>query len=39
MSVDRTRRLLAGWLGLAVGSLVVAGLFAAVAAFARTPVV
>jgi hypothetical protein len=34
-----TRRLLAGWLGLAVGSLVVAGLFAAVAAFARTPVV
>jgi cytochrome c oxidase subunit I len=33
------RRLLAGWLGLAVGSLVVAGLFAAVAAFARTPVV
>ena len=34
-----TRRLLAGWLGLAVGSLVVAGLFAAVAAFARTPMV
>ncbi|HSE96132.1 MAG TPA: hypothetical protein VLD61_09575, partial [Methylomirabilota bacterium] len=34
-----TRRLLAGWLGLAVGSLIVAGLFAAVAAFARTPVV
>jgi heme/copper-type cytochrome/quinol oxidase subunit 1 len=34
-----TRRLLAGWLALAVGSLVVAGLFAAVAAFARTPVV
>jgi hypothetical protein len=28
-----------GWLGLAVGALVVAGLFAAVAAFARTPVV
>lgn len=34
-----TRRLLAGWLGLAVGSLVLAGLFAAVAAFARTPAV
>lgn len=34
-----TRQLLAAWLGLAVGSLVVAGLFAAVAAFARTPVV
>jgi hypothetical protein len=34
-----TRRLLAGWRGLAVGALVVAGLFAAVAAFARTPVV
>jgi hypothetical protein len=34
-----TRRLLAGWLALAVGSLVLAGLFAAVAAFARTPVV
>jgi cytochrome c oxidase subunit I len=34
-----TRRLLAGWLGLAVGSLVVAGLFAALAAFARTPAV
>jgi hypothetical protein len=33
-----TRRLLAGWLALAVGSLVLAGLFAAVAAFARTPV-
>ncbi len=34
-----TRRLLVGWLGLAVGSLVVAGLFAALAAFARTPAV
>jgi hypothetical protein len=34
-----TRRLLLGWLGLAVGSLVVAGLFAALAAFARTPLV
>jgi hypothetical protein len=34
-----TRRLLAGWLALAVGSLVLAGLFAAVAAFARTPLV
>lgn len=34
-----TRRLLVAWLGLAVGSLVVAGLFAAVAAFARTPAV
>jgi hypothetical protein len=31
------RRLLLAWLGLAVGSLVVAGLFAAVGAFARTP--
>jgi hypothetical protein len=34
-----TRRLLAGWLGLAIGSLVVAGVFAALAAFARTPAV
>jgi cytochrome c oxidase subunit 1 len=34
-----TRRLLLGWLGLAVGSLVVAGVFAALAAFARTPAV
>jgi hypothetical protein len=33
------RRLLAAWLALAVGSLVLAGLFAAVAAFARTPLV
>jgi hypothetical protein len=33
-----TRRLLTAWLALAVGSLVLAGLFAAVAAFARTPV-
>src|SRR5262245_35004457 len=34
-----TRRLLVGWLGLALGSLVVAGFFAMLAAFARTPVV
>ncbi len=34
-----TRRLLVGWLGLALASLVVAGVFAALAAFARTPVV
>jgi hypothetical protein len=34
-----TRRLLRGWLGLALGSLVVAGFFAMLAAFARTPVV
>jgi hypothetical protein len=34
-----TRRLLVGWLALAVGALVVAGLFAALAAFARTPAV
>jgi hypothetical protein len=33
------RRLVAGWLGLALGSLVVAGFFAMLAAFARTPVV
>jgi cytochrome c oxidase subunit I len=33
-----TRRLLMAWLALAVGSLVLSGLFAAVAAFARTPV-
>jgi hypothetical protein len=36
---EGTRRLLVGWLGLAVGSLVVAGLFAGLAAFARTPAV
>jgi hypothetical protein len=35
----RTRRLLAAWLALAIGSLVLAGVFAAVAAFARTPLV
>jgi hypothetical protein len=34
-----TRRLLVGWLGLALGSLVVAGFFAMLAAFARTPLV
>jgi hypothetical protein len=34
-----TRRLLVGWLGLAMASLVVAGLFAALAAFTRTPAV
>ena len=34
-----TRRLLIGWLSLALASLVVAGIFAAIAAFARTPVV
>jgi hypothetical protein len=34
-----TRRLLLGWFGLAIGSLVVAGIFAALAAFARTPAV
>ncbi len=34
-----TRRLLTGWLAVAVGSLVVAGLFAALAAFTRTPAV
>jgi hypothetical protein len=33
------RRLVIGWLGLALGSLVVAGFFAMLAAFARTPVV
>ena len=33
------RRLIVGWLGLALGSLVVAGFFAMLAAFARTPVV
>jgi cytochrome c oxidase subunit 1 len=47
-SVDRTalgvvpavtRRLLIGWLGLALTSLVVAGFFAMLAAFARTPLV
>jgi hypothetical protein len=35
----RTRALIVGWLGLALGSLVVAGFFAMLAAFARTPVV
>jgi len=35
----RVRRLVVGWLGLALGSLVVAGFFAMLAAFARTPVV
>jgi cytochrome c oxidase subunit 1 len=34
-----TRRLLIGWLGLALASLVVAGFFAMLAAFARTPAV
>jgi cytochrome c oxidase subunit 1 len=34
-----TRRLLAGWLALAVGSLVVAGIFAILVAFTRTPAV
>jgi hypothetical protein len=34
-----TRRLLVGWLGLALASLVVAGFFAMLAAFARTPAV
>ncbi len=34
-----TRRLLAAWLALALGSLVVAGLFAFLVAFARTPAV
>jgi hypothetical protein len=34
-----SRRLLVGWLGLALASLVVAGFFAMLAAFARTPVV
>ena len=34
-----TRRLIVGWLALALGSLVVAGFFAMLAAFARTPVV
>lgn len=33
------QRLLTAWLGLATGSLVVAGLFAALVAFARTPAV
>ena len=32
-----TRRLLVGWLGLALASLIVAGFFAMLAAFARTP--
>jgi len=36
---DGTRRLLVGWLGLALASLVVAGFFAMLAAFARTPAV
>jgi hypothetical protein len=34
-----TRRLLAGWLGLSVASLVIAGFFATLAAFTRTPAV
>ncbi len=34
-----TRRLLTAWLALALGSLVVAGLFAFLVAFARTPAV
>jgi hypothetical protein len=34
-----TRRLLLGWLALALASLVVAGFFAMLAAFARTPAV
>src|SRR6266545_208247 len=34
-----SRRLLLGWLGLALASLVIAGFFAMLAAFARTPVV
>ena len=34
-----TRRLLTAWLGLALGSLVVAGIFAILVAFARTPAV
>jgi heme/copper-type cytochrome/quinol oxidase subunit 1 len=34
-----TRRLLTAWLALALGSLVVAGLFAILVAFARTPAV
>jgi hypothetical protein len=34
-----TRRLLVGWLGLALASLVLAGLFAMLAAFARTPAI
>ena len=35
----QTRRLLLGWLGLALASLVIAGFFAMLAAFARTPAV
>jgi hypothetical protein len=34
-----TRRLLTAWLGLALGSLVAAGIFAILVAFARTPAV
>ena len=34
-----TRRLLTAWLGLSLGSLVVAGLFAVLVALARTPAV
>lgn len=34
-----TRRLLTGWLSFALGSLVIAGLFAILVAFARTPAV
>jgi hypothetical protein len=36
---ETTRRLLAGWLALAIGSLVVAGIFAILVAFTRTPAV
>ena len=36
---DGTRRLLAGWLALAIGSLVLAGIFAMLVAFTRTPAV
>ncbi|HXG16882.1 MAG TPA: cbb3-type cytochrome c oxidase subunit I [Calidithermus sp.] len=35
----RTRRLLTAWLGLSLGSLVAAGLFAVLVALARTPAV
>ncbi len=36
---DTTRQLLTGWLALAIGSLVIAGLFAILVAFTRTPAV
>ncbi len=36
---EETRRLLTGWLGLSVSSLVVAGIFAILVAFTRTPAV